>query len=313
MGKFGKLAAAAILIAGTSMIAGQASAKTAARAPARASSAGPATIAGHPNINGVWQAMSGADFGLEPHSAETSPGPQSERELGAIAAIPASLGVTYSDVLGLPGRPRALGVFFTANYDKFLDARSLTQFGHVTATGGSPSATTTRDYTTFDFTSDELHKQERMGASIRLEYKLADHTTLGISTLLSRYVDDFDRAHPDIVQHVVNVFVKAAQWSSDEANRDALFNEWAQSGVSYASWQAEFAKQSLKSRNSPLVDPFIVARYQAVADDALKLKLIRQPVSVDGWFETRYLDNALRAQGLEHYWTRYDAQGKPLG
>ncbi|BDC43427.1 ABC transporter substrate-binding protein [Paraburkholderia terrae] len=126
-------------------------------------------------------------------------------------------------------------------------------------------------------------------------------------------LDDFDRAHPDIVQRVVNGFVKGAQWSSDEANRDALFKLWAKSGVTYASWQAEFANQPLKSRNSPLVDPFIVARYKAVANDALKLKLIRQPVEVDGWFETRYLDNALRTQSLEHYWTRYDAQGKPLG
>jgi sulfonate transport system substrate-binding protein len=115
------------------------------------------------------------------------------------------------------------------------------------------------------------------------------------------------------VQRVVNAFVKGAQWSSDEANRDALFKLWAKSGVSYASWQAEFGKDSLKSRNSPLIDPFIVARYKAVASDALKLKLIRQPVEVDGWFETRYLDNALRTQSLEHYWTRYDAQGKPLG
>jgi len=126
-------------------------------------------------------------------------------------------------------------------------------------------------------------------------------------------LDDFDRAHPDIVQRVVNQFVKGAQWSSDEANRDALFKLWAKSGVTYASWQAEFANQPLKSRNSPLVDPFIVARYKAVANDALKLKLIRQPVEIDGWFETRYLDNALRTQSLEHYWTRYDAQGKPLG
>lgn len=126
-------------------------------------------------------------------------------------------------------------------------------------------------------------------------------------------LDDFDRAHPDIVQRVVNGFVKGAQWSSDEANRDALFKLWAKSGVTYASWHAEFANQTLKSRNSPLVDPFIVARYKAVANDALKLKLIRQPVEVDGWFETRYLDNALRTQSLEHYWTRYDAQGKPLG
>jgi sulfonate transport system substrate-binding protein len=126
-------------------------------------------------------------------------------------------------------------------------------------------------------------------------------------------LDDFDRAHPDIVQRVVNVFVQGAQWSSDEANRDALFKLWAKSGVSYASWQAEFANQTLKSRNSPLIDPFIVARYKAVAGDALKLKLIRQPVAVDGWFEPRYLDNALHSQSLEHYWTRYDVQGKPLG
>jgi sulfonate transport system substrate-binding protein len=125
-------------------------------------------------------------------------------------------------------------------------------------------------------------------------------------------LDDFERAHPDLVQRVVNAFVKGAQWSSDEANRDALFKLWAQSGVSYASWQAEFAHQPLKDRNTPLIDAFIVARYKAVAQDALRLKLIRQPVEVDGWFEPRYLDNALRTQKLDHYWTRYDAAGKPL-
>jgi sulfonate transport system substrate-binding protein len=125
-------------------------------------------------------------------------------------------------------------------------------------------------------------------------------------------LDDFDRAHPDIVQRVVTTFVKGAQWSSDEANRDALFKLWSQSGVPYASWQAEFANRTLKERNSPLIDPFIVARYKAVAQDALKLKLIRQPVDVDNWFEPSYLDNALRTLKLENYWTRYDPTGKPL-
>ena len=108
--------------------------------------------------------------------------------------VPPSFGVTYSDVIDFFGRPRALGIFATANYDKFLDARSLTSFGHVTPTGGSPGATATKDYSTFDFTSDELHEQQRMGASVRLEYKLAEHTTLGVSAMFSRYVDDFDRA-----------------------------------------------------------------------------------------------------------------------
>ena len=90
MGNLGKLAVAALLITGTSVVAQSASAQK-AKAPARA--AAPATIGGHPNINGVWQTMSGADFGLEPHSAQTAPAAQSERELGAIAAIPAGLGV----------------------------------------------------------------------------------------------------------------------------------------------------------------------------------------------------------------------------
>jgi sulfonate transport system substrate-binding protein len=125
-------------------------------------------------------------------------------------------------------------------------------------------------------------------------------------------LDDFEQAHPDIVQRVVTVFVQGAQWSSDEANRDALFKLWAKSGVPYSSWQAEYAGQSLKERNSPLLDPFFAARYKAVADDALKLKLIRQPVNVDGWIEPKYLDAALHSLKLEHYWTAYDASGKPL-
>ena len=88
MGNFGKMAVAALLIAGTGLVAPSASAQK-----AKASATAPATIGGHPNINGVWQTMSGADFGLEPHSAETAPGEKSERELGALAAIPANLGV----------------------------------------------------------------------------------------------------------------------------------------------------------------------------------------------------------------------------
>jgi TonB-dependent receptor len=107
--------------------------------------------------------------------------------------IPLSAGLTYSDVIGLFGQPRALGILVMANYDRFRDARSLTQFGHVTASGGSASATTTKDYSTFGFTSAELHKQERKGGSLRLDYKLADHTTLGFSALFSRYFNGFDR------------------------------------------------------------------------------------------------------------------------
>jgi sulfonate transport system substrate-binding protein len=125
-------------------------------------------------------------------------------------------------------------------------------------------------------------------------------------------LDGFEHDHPGVVQKVVTAMVQASQWSSDEANRAALFALWAKSGVPVESWQSEYANQPLKDRSSPLIDPFIVARYQAVANDALRLRLIRQPVSVNGWFEPKYLDQALKTLNLQTYWPQFDAAGKPL-
>jgi hypothetical protein len=50
----------------------------------------PAKIGGEPSLNGVWQAVGAAYWNLEPHSAEQLEG---SKELGAIGAIPAGLGV----------------------------------------------------------------------------------------------------------------------------------------------------------------------------------------------------------------------------
>jgi len=61
----------------------------AARAPA-AAAARPARIEGHPNFNGIWQAMSSAYWNLEAHSAE---GVSELWRLGAIGAIPAGKSV----------------------------------------------------------------------------------------------------------------------------------------------------------------------------------------------------------------------------
>jgi hypothetical protein len=99
MGKFSKLAMAGVLMAGAAAMVQPVSAKAPARAAAGHAVANPATIGGHPNLNGIWQAIDGADNGLEPHSAGTSPGPKSERELGALAAIPASLGFVEGGVI----------------------------------------------------------------------------------------------------------------------------------------------------------------------------------------------------------------------
>ena len=64
----------------------------------------PAKIAGHPNMNGVWQAINSAHWNLEDHSAS---GLSQFWQLGAIAAIPA--GQTVIDGDGkIPYLPAAL-------------------------------------------------------------------------------------------------------------------------------------------------------------------------------------------------------------
>jgi hypothetical protein len=53
----------------------------------------PDRISGHPNFNGIWQALNTAYWNLEAHSVEGLPGNDVFWQLGAIAAIPAGRSV----------------------------------------------------------------------------------------------------------------------------------------------------------------------------------------------------------------------------
>src|ERR1700686_407273 len=64
----------------------------------------PATIGGHPNFNGVWQALNTANWNLEAHSAQAL---DDFWGLGAIAAIPAGKSVIKGDGK-IPYLPAAL-------------------------------------------------------------------------------------------------------------------------------------------------------------------------------------------------------------
>ncbi|MDE0829932.1 MAG: hypothetical protein OSB03_12100 [Vicinamibacterales bacterium] len=50
---------------------------------------------GNPDLNGIWQALNSAHWDLEPHGA----GPSVVRDLGALSATPAGLGVVVNDVI----------------------------------------------------------------------------------------------------------------------------------------------------------------------------------------------------------------------
>lgn len=135
-----------------------------------------------------------------------------------------------------------------------------------------------------------------------------DKLSMATSFLVS---EEFAATYPAITQRVVNVLVHAAQWSSDEANREQLFQLWEQSGIPAAHFKESFDGQPLKVRNTPLLDPFFVAKYKQAGEDLRRFGLLRGTVDIDQWIDRSFLDAALKALTLEHYWQSYDAEGKP--
>jgi sulfonate transport system substrate-binding protein len=125
--------------------------------------------------------------------------------------------------------------------------------------------------------------------------------------------DSFVVAHPDLTQRVVTAVVKAAYWSSQEENREALFAIWARTGRPASVYRDDFADQTLKYRNTPLLDEYLITQYRIQGQQAKEYGLLRREVSVDGWFDDRFVNTALKQLKLEHYWTPYDANGKPQG
>jgi len=130
------------------------------------------------------------------------------------------------------------------------------------------------------------------------------------STLIGQ--EAFIKAHPDITQKIVSAIVRAARWSSDEANRDAFFEISARTGFPASGYRFDFSGQDLKYRNSPLIDASIVESYRFQAKQAKEYGLLRRDVDINGWFDRSFLDVALKEQGLIGYWQEYDAGGKPL-
>jgi sulfonate transport system substrate-binding protein len=121
---------------------------------------------------------------------------------------------------------------------------------------------------------------------------------------------DFADKYPGITQRVVTTLVKAAAYSSDERNREALYKLWEPSGTPVAQYKAEYDGAPLAVRINPLLDDFFLQKYKTAVADAKRYNLIRRSVDVDQWADRRYVDRALKELKLEGYWDRQDSAGK---
>ncbi|MFX6019211.1 TetR family transcriptional regulator, partial [Acinetobacter baumannii] len=84
----------------------------------------------------------------------------------------------------------------------------------------------------------------------------------------------------DLTQRIANAFVKAARWSSDEANREAALDIWARSGTPQSVFRYDYDGQPLRYRNSPVIDAFLIEQYRVQARQAREFGLIRRDVDV---------------------------------
>ena len=113
-----------------------------------------------------------------------------------------------------------------------------------------------------------------VGSAAEDSYKYTRQTALLVT-------DDFAARHPKAVERVVKTVVQYAHKYSDENRRAELFAQWGKAEYPEKVWREDFIGQPLRVRLSPLLDPFLVARYKDAAEEAFKLKLIRKRPEIE--------------------------------
>jgi len=111
---------------------------------------------------------------------------------------------------------------------------------------------------------------------------------------------EFERKHPDWVQRLVSVFVKEADWGGKDEHRDELYELWSRAG--YPKVVFERDGDDLSRRLSPLIDAQFVEEVKAGAEAAFKFGLIRKPIDVPSWFESKFVDRSLTDLKLQQRW-----------
>ncbi|OHT19297.1 putative aliphatic sulfonates-binding protein precursor [Sphingomonas haloaromaticamans] len=117
---------------------------------------------------------------------------------------------------------------------------------------------------------------------------------------------DFVDAHPDLTQLVVNAYVRAATWSSDEANKAEVIRKAARGAMPEAVVERDYANSDIawRERFSPIFSPALRTHYHSVADYALQRGLIRNKVDADALLDERFVTQALKDLKLEGFWAQ---------
>ncbi|MET0340003.1 MAG: ABC transporter substrate-binding protein [Polyangiales bacterium] len=121
--------------------------------------------------------------------------------------------------------------------------------------------------------------------------------------------EDFITKYPEITKRVLKVYVQASKYVS-ETTPTQLYQLWAKSGTTFSSYREDLQSEDFKNRYSPLIDPYIHARYALQIGEAKRLGLIRAPFEFTQFIEPKFLQAALKELNLESYWLPRGPDGK---
>lgn len=195
--------------------------------------------------------------------------------------------------------------------DRILALRGLTEkdVRFINLDAGSAVAALTSGNVDAVFGGQEYLSLAQRGV-VKIVYTTkGDNPTLGRNSSFL-VTDDFAGKHPDVTQRVVNVLVKASLHIAQPENRAEVFDAWTLSGFPKETFEANFEGVRLSDNLNPLIDDYVVARYEEQARAAKEYGLLRGDPQVDSWFDRQYLDRALADLGLTDFWSSHDADGK---
>lgn len=110
--------------------------------------------------------------------------------------------------------------------------------------------------------------------------------------------------YPLVTQIVATAYVKAAYWSSQDANFDAYLQIAHVNGQPENVFRREYANDSVswKQRWSPLFDEFVSDHYRYASAYSRQVKLIRKDLDSTQLFDPRFVKVALTELKLNDYW-----------
>ncbi len=113
---------------------------------------------------------------------------------------------------------------------------------------------------------------------------------------------DFVAQHPEVTQLVVNAYLKALKWASEDQHKAEYIELLSKSGQPQSVLLREVEGESWKDHFSPLINAPLRQHYEDGVAYSLKAKLIRKDIKVDDLLNTRFVEQGLKDLKLEGEW-----------